>query len=93
MLPMGLGDYLAPRSDAEQPYIASRLIPLAPSLLVLTTRTALVSSVVFTLAALLVFGYINGRFTGAGLVRSALQTALTGGLAAAVAYGLGKAMS
>ena len=49
--------------------------------------------VVFTLAALLVFGYIKGRFTGARPVRSAIQTALIGGLAAAIAYGLAKAIS
>ena len=74
-------------------YIAGGLIPLAPYMLVRTTGTALLISVIFTLAALLVFGYIKGRFTGARPVRSALQTALIGGLAAAVAYGLAKAIS
>ncbi len=74
-------------------YIAGGLIPLAPYMLVHTTGTAFVFSVVFTLAALLVFGYIKGRFTGTRPVRSALQTALIGGLAAAVAYGLAKAIS
>jgi VIT1/CCC1 family predicted Fe2+/Mn2+ transporter len=61
--------------------------------LVRAAGTALLFSVVFTLAALLVFGYIKGRFTGARPIRSALQTALIGGLAAAVAYGLAKAIS
>ena len=55
--------------------------------------TALVFSVVFTLAALLVFGYIKGRFTGARPIRSAIQTALIGGLAAAVVFALAKAIS
>lgn len=74
-------------------YIAGGLIPLAPYMLVQTTGAALMYSIIFTLVALLVFGYIKGRFTGARPVRSALQTALIGGLAAAVAYGLAKAIS
>jgi len=45
------------------------------------------------LAALLIFGYVKGRFTGARPIRSAIQTALIGGLAAAVAFGLAKAIS
>jgi VIT1/CCC1 family predicted Fe2+/Mn2+ transporter len=39
-----------------------------------------------TLLALLVFGYIKGRFTGTKPIRSGLQTALIGGLAAAAAF-------
>lgn len=74
-------------------YIAGGLIPLTPYMLVPKTGTALGFSVVFTLAALLIFGYVKGRFTGARPFRSALQTALIGGLAAAAAYGLAKAIS
>lgn len=74
-------------------YIAGGLIPLTPYMLVPKTETALGFSVVFTLAALLIFGYVKGRFTGARPFRSALQTALIGGLAAAAAYGLAKAIS
>jgi VIT1/CCC1 family predicted Fe2+/Mn2+ transporter len=37
--------------------------------------------------------YVKGRFTGARPIRSAIQTALIGGLAAAVAFGLAKAIS
>ena len=74
-------------------YIAGGLIPLAPYMLIHTAGTALVFSVVFTLAALLIFGYVKGRFTGARPIRSAIQTALIGGLAAAVAFGLAKAIS
>jgi len=61
--------------------------------LVRAAGTALLFSVVFTLAALLVFGYIKGRFTGARPIRSALQTGLIGGLAVAVVYGHVKAIS
>jgi vacuolar iron transporter family protein len=47
-------------------------------------------SIVITLAALLMFGYVKGRFTGAHPFRSALQTMLIGGLAASVAFGIAK---
>jgi len=39
-----------------------------------------------TLLALLIFGFIKGRFTGTKPVRSALQTALIGSLAAGAAF-------
>ena len=42
----------------------------------------------FTLLALFVFGYVKGHFTGAKPLRSALQTVIVGGLAAAAALGL-----
>jgi VIT1/CCC1 family predicted Fe2+/Mn2+ transporter len=71
-------------------YIAGGLVPLAPYMLIHTAGSALGFSVVFTLGALLVFGYLKGRFTGSRPVRSALQTALIGGLAAAAAFGLAK---
>jgi len=74
-------------------YIAGGLFPLAPYILIHDAGKALVFSVVFTLAALFIFGYVKGRFTGTRPVRSALQTALIGGLAAAAAYGLAKLIS
>ena len=46
-----------------------------------------------TLAALLVFGYIKGRFTGTRPWRSALQTTLIGGLAAAAAFLIARVFS
>jgi VIT1/CCC1 family predicted Fe2+/Mn2+ transporter len=74
-------------------YIAGGFIPLTPYMLIHNAGTALVFSVLFTLAALLIFGYVKGRFTGTRPVRSAMQTALIGGLAAAAAYGLAKLIS
>jgi vacuolar iron transporter family protein len=71
-------------------YIAGGFVPLAPYMLIHNAGTALVFSVASTLVALLIFGYVKGRFTGTRPVRSALQTALIGGLAAAAAYGLAK---
>jgi len=67
-------------------YIVGGLIPLSPYILLPVARTALLTSVVVTLLALLVFGYIKGRFTGTKPLRSGLQTALIGGLAAAAAF-------
>src|SRR5260370_1440970 len=68
--------------------IAGGLIPLAPYMAVAPNRTgtALLLSIVVTLMALLVFGYIKGHFTGTRPVRSALQTTLIGGIAAAAAF-------
>ena len=55
-------------------YIAGGLIPLVPYMLIPSTHAALKASVVVTLLALLVFGYVKGRFTGTRPIRSALQT-------------------
>jgi vacuolar iron transporter family protein len=54
---------------------------------------ALAVSVIVTLIALAVFGYVKGRFTGLKPVRSALQTVLIGGLAAGAAFGLARLLS
>ena len=74
-------------------YILGGLIPLAPYMLTTTAREALVPSVVLTLIALVIFGFVKGRFTGASPWRSALQTAVIGGLAAAAAFGIARAIS
>ncbi len=67
-------------------YVAGGLIPLGPYLLVSSIQSGLMISVLVTMAALAVFGFIKGRFTGAGPWRSSLQTLLIGGLAAAAAF-------
>ncbi|MEK6333847.1 MAG: VIT1/CCC1 transporter family protein [Acidobacteriota bacterium] len=72
-------------------YVAGGLIPLAPYIVAgyikeMTVQTALLFSVAVTLAALFVFGFIKGRFTGTRPLRSALQTALIGSLAAGAAF-------
>lgn len=73
-------------------YIAGGLVPLTPYFLFPSVKTALIGSVVVTLLALLVFGYIKGRFTTARPFRSAFQTLMVGGLAAAAAFIIAKAM-
>jgi VIT1/CCC1 family predicted Fe2+/Mn2+ transporter len=74
-------------------YAVGGLIPLAPYMVMSTVARALAISVTLTLLALLVFGYVKGRFTGAGPVRSALQTALIGGVAAAAAFAIARAVA
>jgi len=74
-------------------YIAGGFIPLGPYVVLSSARNALAVSAVTTLFALAVFGYIKGRFTGAPPVRSAIQTVFIGGLAAAVAFLLARAIS
>ena len=74
-------------------YVVGGLIPLAPYIAASTVRDALRISVLVTLVALFVFGYVKGRFTGASPIRSGLQTLLIGGLAAAAAFGIARAIS
>jgi vacuolar iron transporter family protein len=71
-------------------YIVGGLVPLAPYFLFRTVHFALVGSVIVTLLALLVFGYVKGRFTTARPFRSAWQTAVVGGLAATAAFVIAK---
>ncbi len=71
-------------------YIVGGLIPLAPYFFISEAHRALLVSVVVTLCALLIFGYVKGKFTGANPLRSALQTALIGSLAAAAAFGIAR---
>jgi len=74
-------------------YIAGGVIPLSPYIVLSQAHLSLVWSAGITLVALLVFGYIKGRFTGKRPFRSALQTAFVGGLAATAAFGIARAIS
>lgn len=79
-------------------YVAGGLIPLAPYIVAdfvkqMSVATALLLSVVLTLFALLVFGFIKGRFTGTRPLRSALQTALIGSVAAGAAFLIARLIS
>lgn len=71
-------------------YVAGGLIPLAPYMFSPSTSTALSYSIVLTLIALLVFGFVKGRFTGTRPVRSALQTAFIGSVAAGAAFAIAR---
>ena len=81
-------------------YVAGGLVPLLPymfvsgtSSLIPDTAAALKYSVVITLMALALFGALKGRLVGTGALRSALQTTLIGGAAAAAAYGLARLLN
>jgi vacuolar iron transporter family protein len=67
-------------------YVVGGFIPLMPYFLTHDAHVALFWSTGLTLLALLAFGAVKGAFTGAPVLRSSLQTALIGGLAAAVAF-------
>ena len=71
-------------------YVAGGMIPLAPYFVLGSVHTALAASVAVTLLALLVFGYVKGRFTTARPLRSAWQTVAVGGLAATAAFAIAK---
>jgi VIT1/CCC1 family predicted Fe2+/Mn2+ transporter len=73
-------------------YIAGGMVPLAPYFCFRSVHYALVGSVIVTLLALLVFGYIKGQFTTARPFRSAWQTVIVGGLAATAAFVIAKAI-
>jgi vacuolar iron transporter family protein len=79
-------------------YVAGGLIPLAPYIVSLYVKdirvpTALLLSVAFTIVALLIFGFVKGRFTGTRPLRSALQTAFIGSVAAGAAFLIARAIS
>jgi vacuolar iron transporter family protein len=81
-------------------YIAGGMVPLLPYMFVggsiaflSDTRSALRLSVVITVLALALFGALKGRLVGTGAIRSALQTSLIGGAAAAAAYGLARLLN
>jgi vacuolar iron transporter family protein len=74
-------------------YVVGGLIPLFPYMTSPSLPSALTASVAITLVALLLFGGVKGRLTGAGTLRSAIQTVVIGGLAAGVAYLLARLLS
>ena len=75
-------------------YIVGGAVPLAPYMLMTHNPVgALKVSVVVTLLALIVFGAVKGKALKTGVLKSAVQTALIGGTAAAAAYALAKLLS
>jgi VIT1/CCC1 family predicted Fe2+/Mn2+ transporter len=71
-------------------YIAGGMVPLLPYMLISRAHKALEVSIGVTLLALFIFGYVKGRFTGKTPIRSAVQTTVVGGLAAAAAFTIAK---
>ncbi len=73
-------------------YVMGGLIPLAPYATGATPSDALGWSVGLTMTALAVFGWLKGWFMGLPPWKNALQTVVIGGTAAAIAYGVAKAI-
>jgi VIT1/CCC1 family predicted Fe2+/Mn2+ transporter len=79
-------------------YAVGGLVPLLPYIAAtifkhISIVTALLLSVTLTLLALLVFGFVKGRYTGTRPTRSALQTALIGSVAAGAAFLIARLIS
>ena len=74
-------------------YVVGGFIPLSAYMFMPAARAALLVSVAVTLMALTVFGGVKGRFTGVPVARSAIQTAVVGGLAAAAAFAIARMIS
>jgi VIT1/CCC1 family predicted Fe2+/Mn2+ transporter len=73
-------------------YVAGGLIPLMPYMLMGRVASALPVSIAVTGVALAVFGFVKGSFTGAPRLRSAAQTTFIGGVAAAAAFLIARAI-
>ncbi len=74
-------------------YAAGGFIPLSPYMALSSATSALLISVIITIIALGFFGFTKGRFTGASPRRSALQTVMVGGCAAAAAFLIARIVS
>jgi VIT1/CCC1 family predicted Fe2+/Mn2+ transporter len=74
-------------------YIVGGMIPLLPYMFYSKALNALKISCVVTLIALLIFGFVKGKFTGSRPFLSAIQTAVIGALASAAAFGIAKAIN
>lgn len=71
-------------------YAAAGFIPLSPYFGTRPVTEALIISAGVTVLAELIFGYIRGRIMGIDRLRSALQMAVTGAIAAGAAFGIAK---
>jgi len=74
-------------------YITGGIVALSPYFILNHVHTALIWSVVVTLVALALFGYFKAKATGAPAVEGALHTVLVGGVAAAAAFLIARAVS
>ena len=71
-------------------YVIGGIVPLSAYMLMPRAQLALRVSAAVTLVALALFGGIKGRFSGVSAPRSALQTVIIGGLAAAAAFAIAR---
>jgi vacuolar iron transporter family protein len=74
-------------------YAAGGFVPLAPYMAADSVSTALLISIGVTILALIIFGFVKGRFTGMRPIRSALQTVFIGSAAAGAAFLIARLIS
>ena len=74
-------------------YAAGGFVPLAPYIATNNVSRALLFSIAVTVVTLFIFGFVKGRFTGMKPIRSALQTAFIGSVAAGAAFLIAKLIS
>ena len=74
-------------------YIFGGMIPLSAYFILPKPTDALMLSAAVTLLALFVFGWVKGRFTGANQWISGVRTMVIGGIAAAAAFAIAKAIA
>src|SRR5437867_13366924 len=74
-------------------YVAGGFIPLAPYMALASVPVALMASVVVTVVALGLFGWVKAHFTETAPLRSAFHTMLIGGAAAAAAFAIARAIT
>ena len=71
-------------------YIVGGLVPLAPYFFIHNSREALLVSVIVTLIALFIFGFLKAKAIGQSPWSGAIKTTIIGTLAAGAAFGLAK---
>jgi VIT1/CCC1 family predicted Fe2+/Mn2+ transporter len=71
-------------------YALGGFVPLTSYILMQNPTRALIVSAAVTLTALVIFGFVKGRFTGARPIRSAVQTAAIGTVAAGAAFAIAR---
>jgi VIT1/CCC1 family predicted Fe2+/Mn2+ transporter len=74
-------------------YIAGGILPLSPYMLFNNPRQGFLVSIIATLIALGIFGFVKSKFAGTRPMRGAVQTLAIGGVAAAAAYLLARLIS
>jgi vacuolar iron transporter family protein len=74
-------------------YIIGGIIPLSPYFVFHQSNTALLISVIITLVALAIFGFVKSSVTGANPFKGSFQTTLVGGIAAGAAFVLARLIS
>lgn len=74
-------------------YVIGGLVPLLPYFFIGRSTQALYISAAVTLVALAAFGAIKGKFTGVPGLRGAIQTIVTGGIAAGFAFIIARLVS